>query len=60
MDRVRYMDVDEDRFIECYEKPNLPAVISHAQLSWPASKKWNIEVSMIVRHLPCQHFVICT
>ena len=43
-ERVSYLDVDEQAFIERFERPNIPVVITDCQLDWQAIKKWNIEV----------------
>lgn len=44
-ERINYLDVDEQSFIERYESPAIPVVITDSQLEWQASKKWTIEVS---------------
>lgn len=40
--------MDEQSFIERYESPAIPVVITDSQLEWQASKKWTIEVRSCV------------
>ena len=44
-ERISYLDVDERTFIERYEQPNVPVVITDSQLDWLGNKKWTIEVN---------------
>ena len=44
MERVNCQDVNEANFIERFERPNYPTVISNSQLDWNARKKWTVEV----------------
>lgn len=44
VERISYLEVDEDTFIERFEEPNLPVVITDAQKGWEANRKWTIEV----------------
>lgn len=46
MKRISSLEVDNDTFIEQYERPNLPAVITNCQEAWDANRKWTIEVIM--------------
>ena len=43
-ERISYFQVDEREFIERFEKPRCPVVITDSQLDWPGTKKWTIEV----------------
>ena len=43
-ERISYLDVDEQSFVERYEHPAIPVVITDSQLDWQANKKWTIEV----------------
>ena len=47
-ERINYLDVDEQSFIERYESPAIPVVITDSQLEWQASKKWTMEVGIEV------------
>lgn len=38
--RISYQEVDERAFIDRFERPNLPVVITHSQMTWDARKKW--------------------
>lgn len=49
MERISYLDVDKTTFIERFERPNYPAVITDCQLDWDARKKWTIEVCAAVQ-----------
>lgn len=44
-ERISYLEVDEATFIERFERPRIPVVITDSQLDWQANKKWTIEVS---------------
>ncbi len=46
-ERISYLDVDEHRFIERFEQPRLPVVITEGQLDWQACTKWTMEVRRI-------------
>ncbi len=46
MTRVNSLEVAKDTFIERFERPNLPAVITGCQETWDAKRKWTIEVRM--------------
>ena len=39
-----WLQVNEGQFIQQYEAPGLPVVITHSQLDWQASRKWTLEV----------------
>ncbi|CAI7990974.1 Bifunctional arginine demethylase and lysyl-hydroxylase JMJD6 [Geodia barretti] len=41
--RINYLEVNEGQFIQQYEAPGLPVVITHSQLDWQASRKWTLE-----------------
>lgn len=43
-ERVSALDLDEQSFVERYEKPNVPVVITDTQLEWQAMRKWTVEV----------------
>ena len=43
-ERISYLDIDEQAFIERFERPNVPVVITDSQLEWQANKKWTVEV----------------
>lgn len=46
-DNTKRINVDEvslDEFIELYEKPSIPVVITGAQKNWDASEKWTLHV----------------
>ena len=42
-ERVSYLDIDEQTFIERFERPNVPVVITDGQLDWQANKKWTTD-----------------
>lgn len=42
--RISYQEVDERAFIDRFERPNLPVVITHSQMTWDARKKWTNKV----------------
>lgn len=44
MERISCAEVDEEAFIEQFERPNVPAVITDSQTTWEANRKWNFEV----------------
>ena len=44
MERISCAEVDEAAFIERFERPNFPVVITDSQVTWDANRKWNIEV----------------
>ena len=44
VERISMLDVDEDTFIQRYERPNLPVVITDCQTNWNATHKWTVEV----------------
>lgn len=41
-DRIDANEVDEQSFIERYERPYKPVVITGAQLDWKAGQKWTL------------------
>ena len=44
---VKYFhQVSEKQFINRYEEPGIPVVITCSQLDWQANKKWTMEVSI--------------
>ncbi len=36
--------ISEDEFVERFDKPKLPVVLTHVQDHWLARKKWTVEV----------------
>ena len=48
VERISYAEVDEETFIERYERPNLPIVIDLGLETWEAKKKWTLEVCVCV------------
>lgn len=50
-ERVSLLDLDEQGFIERYEKRNVPVVITDAQLEWQATRKWTVEVCLLINHI---------
>lgn len=45
-ERISYLDIDEQAFVERFERPNIPVVITDCQLEWQATRKWTIEVNL--------------
>ena len=50
-ERISYLNVDERAFIERYEQPNVPVVITDSQLDWLANKKWTVEVKLTIENV---------
>lgn len=44
-ERISYLEVDEQTFVERFEEPRVPVVITDAQLDWQANTKWTLEVA---------------
>ena len=44
VERISCKEVDEQEFIERFERPGRPTVITGCQDSWDAKKKWTLEV----------------
>lgn len=44
LERVDGRTVSPEEFIERYERPRRPVVITNLQSDWPANVKWNLEV----------------
>ena len=49
-ERVSYLEVDQAGFIERFERPGLPVVITDSQLDWQANRKWTVEVTSFMTH----------
>lgn len=45
VERIDYDKVDEEEFIERFEKTNRPVIISNFSSQWASSKKWSYKVS---------------
>lgn len=44
MERIDVNDVSKEQFIELYEKPYKPVVITGVQNNWSARQKWTLHV----------------
>ena len=42
--RINYNETSHDEFIEKYERPLRPVVITNCLDSWPAVRRWTLEV----------------
>ena len=42
--RVDCNKISKAEFVEKYEKPRIPVVLTHAMDHWKAMKKWTVEV----------------
>ena len=42
--RVNYNEITRREFIEKYERPRIPVVITHGLDHWRATRKWTIQV----------------
>ena len=45
MERIDARVVSTEEFVERFEKPGVPVVVTHAQDTWQARKKWTLHVS---------------
>ena len=45
--RIDCRNMSQAEFIEKYEKPRIPVVITNSQDHWMANKKWTLQVSSI-------------
>ncbi len=46
--RISCLEVSKEEFIERFERPNFPTVITDCQNGWDAHRKWTIEVNVTV------------
>lgn len=46
--RINYNEITRTEFIEKYERPRIPVVITHALDHWRAKKKWTIQVATVL------------
>ena len=44
MERIDARVVSKEEFVARFEKPGIPVVITHAQDTWQAQKKWSLHV----------------
>lgn len=45
--RIDYRNVSKKEFVEKFEAPNIPVVITHVTDEWKANKHWTEEVSLL-------------
>ena len=60
VDRISSLDVTEEMFIERFERPNIPIVITDIQNKWNVTKKWTIEVPKNILESLGYHVAIMT
>lgn len=54
LERVNGLDLSIEEFVEKYEKPRLPVVLTNLQNDWPAKEKWTFDVRNEIALAFCQ------
>ena len=59
VERVDVRQISQDDFVQRFDKPKIPVVLTHVQDHWMARKKWYSQVSLsLVFSDPALHFFI--